>query len=72
MLGLFVALIIAMAFFTGFVLLFWFVGLAVALAAMVLLRDAWRRWRFVSSSRPDDPQVIDADYEDVSHKIRRD
>ncbi len=65
---LFVALLLAAAVTFGFVLLVWFLAVAFVIAAGVLIREWWRRWRFVRNAEQRPPKVIDAEYKDITHR----
>jgi len=67
---LFIGLILATALTFSVALLIWFIGIAVLITVVVLLRDVFRRWRFIhNASRPDKPpRIIEGDYKDISEK----
>jgi hypothetical protein len=67
---LFVALLVAAAVTFGFVLLVWFVALAVLIGASVFLREWWRRWYFLRHAAPreESSQVIEAEYKDITDR----
>jgi hypothetical protein len=62
-----VALVLATAVTFGFALLIWFFALATLIAVFFLVRDGWRRWRFLHNARPKPPTVIEGEYEDITH-----
>jgi hypothetical protein len=70
LLALFVALILFTAITFGFVLLAWFVGFAIAVSVLLMLRGWIRRWWFLYVSRDrharKPPKTIDGDWRDIS------
>ena len=62
----FVGLILVSALAFGFVILAWVVAGAVAFGVYLYLRELFRRWSFLRSSRMQPPQVIEAEYKDIS------
>ncbi|MDE3060123.1 MAG: hypothetical protein KGJ06_03855 [Pseudomonadota bacterium] len=65
LIAIFIALILGTALAFGFALIVWFMAVALLVAALVLIREWWRRWMFVRSARPPAPHVTDAEYEDI-------
>ena len=65
---MFIALLLGVAVTFGLVLVVWFAGLAVAVAAVVFIRQAWYRWRFLRSGKMPPTDVIEGEYKDISPK----
>lgn len=67
-LALFVILLIVTAATFGFALLSIFVAMTVMMAAFLIIRGWWHRWRFThpveSSSKA--PGVVEGEYKDIS------
>lgn len=70
LMGLFLALLLGAALTFGFALLAVGMGVAIGMAFIVALRQAWWRWRFLrSGERPKESvEVIEVDYEDISDR----
>jgi hypothetical protein len=63
----FVALLLAAAVTFGFALMTVCLIIAMTTTVLVLLREAWRRWRFLHNARnAPPPRVIEGDYKDIS------
>lgn len=66
-----VALVLAAAITFGLILLAWIVGIGVAVAIAIMLRNAWYRWRhgppqhIHTESHSD---IIEVEYQDISDK----
>ena len=72
-LGIFIALAVFVALTCGFMLLMWFIGIAVAASILVMMRSWFMRWRFLYWARDRTPlkkkppqQIIEVDYRDIS------
>lgn len=63
---LFIALILATALTFGFALFIWFAIAAAIVSVMMVIRELWRRWWFIHHASPP-PDVIDAEYKDISN-----
>jgi hypothetical protein len=67
LLAVFIGLVIFAALSFGFMLLVWFVGFAVTVSVLVMMRGWFQRMWFLYSNRdPNPPKTIEVDYRDIS------
>jgi hypothetical protein len=67
-LACFIALLIAAAITFGFAIITACLIITAVTTVLILLREIWRRWRFLHDSRDVPPRIIDGDYRDISNQ----
>lgn len=68
---IFIATLIAVAVVFGFALLAFILSVALVTALLVVVREKWYRWRFISRARSmeaENPTVIEVEYQDITQK----
>jgi hypothetical protein len=64
--SIFIGLLLMVALSFSFVLLAWFVAVALAATAFMLVKQWYYRWRFLHDAKVRPPRVIDAEYKDIT------
>lgn len=64
---LFVGLLLFVAFTLGFFLLTWVMAATIVFMLFLMIREAFRRWRFLRDAEPRNT-IIEVEYRDISEE----